>query len=562
MRTSTVLADLHVRPLFAALGALMTGIVAAPAVVVLPFFVLAAATLLAGGVALVLKGRPAWLVGALCVTLLLVGVLRTRLATTPLPGDVSRFIDGQGLASRRVRGSVATDIDVRPRDRIAFTLSVTSVDDYALVRPAFGHLRVTAPRPRVPLGYGDVVELRGRLTKPPGATNPGGFDYAAFLARRGVWATLAARRASDVRVIAPGGGSWPGRAAAYLRTLVQTATGRHLAPGDAALMNGLLLSIRGSLSVDVVDAFSRTGAVHVLSTSGMHLGVLAATLTAVSGLLGGALLPRAATSLLIALLIWVYALAAGAGPAVIRSAVMLSVVLAAPLVRREPDGLSALGAAAFGILLYQPLALYDAGTQLSFATVATLLCWMPLAERMVWPWEPDLTRRARAMRVVVLAFVVGVIAQAGSWPLVAYHFNLFSLVAPIAGPPIGALSGMLLILGLGCVALGWAPAALGGWLFWPLAGGGLAVLRWLALAFGAPSWAAVSVVSPPVALILVYYLLVGGSAPFVREMVLRKTLFAPDPAAAVGGGGNSLVGDPAQTEPGHPASHVSGCGPG
>ena len=48
---------------------------------------------------------------------------------------------------------------------------------------------------------GDVVELRGRLERPSGPRNPGGFDYRGYLARQGIFATLAVAQPEHVRVV-------------------------------------------------------------------------------------------------------------------------------------------------------------------------------------------------------------------------------------------------------------------------------------------------------------------------------------------------------------------------
>src|SRR5207249_1220625 len=71
--------------------------------------------------------------------------------------------------------------------------------------------------------------------------------------------------------------------------------------------------------------------------------------------------------------LFLYAAAAGGRAAVFRSVIMASIYLAAHLVDREPDGPTALGAAALCLLGYSPELLLDIGFQLSFATVAVIL---------------------------------------------------------------------------------------------------------------------------------------------------------------------------------------------
>lgn len=515
------------RPLPCALIALTIGIAAAPAAG--EFGATNAPAVAAMGLFLViawggaLARRPALTVAALLVCVGWFGVISGRRAASPAPDDVSRHAAGPSV---RVLGMVESPVEVRAGGRQRFTLRVRAVNDYRATRPASGRLlvHVAAAARGGTVEYGSELWLRGRIRPPARATNPGAFDHAAFLARRGVFSILTVRRPDDVRPTGRrAGGSWAGAAGAWLRHAIQAATARHLPPDDAALLDGLLLSIRGRMDPLREDAFARTGTAHVLSTSGLHLAVLAGFLAVFSRALS---LSRGPANLGSVAVIWVYALAAGAGPAVVRSAIMISVLLAAPLLRRNADPLNSLAVAAFAILLHAPLALYDAGTQISFATVAALLLWLPVLERLVTPWEPGMGRRARLLHAVLTAFLVGAVAQAGSWPLVAWHFHLFSVVAPLANPPVGFLTGLLLLAGLGAVALTLLPA-LGVVPVWPLLGGGLHLLSFLVTAFASVPFAAVSAAPPPPAFLFGYYVLLGGGAVVARELVLRRTLFTP-----------------------------------
>jgi len=539
----------NVRPPLVALAAFALGIVAAPWLTGnAPPLAAALALLPCLGAVLLFRSRPLPLALALCAAFFAFGLWRAQTATRRAPGDVSYSIGGPSLW---VRGVVASDLEARANGKHAFRLDVSAVNDYVRPRLATGGLQVTL-RPDLvddenTLAPGAEVWLRGQIEAPPPATNPNGFDYAAYLARRGVYATLAPRRAADVRSTGRVIGSPALRLAAGLRHVIQQQTHAHLSPADAGLLDGLLLGIRAALPGDLNDAFSRTGTVHVLSTSGLHLVVLAGSLAALFRLLPIA--PRTANVASI-LLVWLYALAAGFGPAVARSVLTLTILLLAPLLKRQTDPLGSLIAAGFVILVASPLALYDAGTQLSFATVATILAWLPAAERLLFPWEPGMDRAAQILRFAGVLFVVGIVAQAGSWPLTAYHFNLFSVVALVANPPLVLLTEGLLLGGLGAVLLGFLPAIVTAPL-WGTVSLGLALLRLLALGFAALPFAAVSVASPPVGFILVYYALLWGIAPRVNRIVLRRTLFAPGPphgggfGPAGGGGGLPLAPGPA-----------------
>jgi competence protein ComEC len=523
-----------IRPIGALLVAVTLGILAAPYLPLPPIlFPILAATILGAGLFLLSSHvRIAFVLFALAFGLF--GVARARQVMTPLPNDVSRWNDSSSLW---VYGIVASDGEVRPgrfpgQPGVAtFTLTVSAVYDFQQTYPATGRARVSvypdaySERPSNLHAPGAAVRLRGRLTTPLPATNPGAFDYRAYLARRGVFSLLTVRRQGDIQATGAESTDMISRAALGLRNAVRRETAAHLRPEDAALLDGLLLSARTHLPADVEEAFAATGTVHILSVSGLHLSVLTAFLFLAFRWLR---LPRIAANLLNIGLLWLFVLTAGASEAAVRSAVMASLILAAPLVRRTSDPLHSLAAAGAGILLVTPGALYEAGFQLSFVTTGAILLWMPPLKRLLLPREVGMNRGTLAVRYVLMALLVGIVAQFGSGPLVAYHFNRLSLIAPLANIPIAGLTELLLIGGLATAGVSPVLGPLAAPLWWLLSVG-LGLLRILAFWFAAWPLASVSVVSPPVAALIVYYAIFGGVGFYVREIVLRKRLFAPSP---------------------------------
>ncbi len=503
---------MRIRPLFLALAATISGIATAfvaPASLPVGAVLGIACALFIAGCALGRRG------GALLLApFFLVGLGRAIDALRPPPSDAFHLAGETGRFAR-LSGTVASAVE--PGRRLGWRY-IVRLDP---VCGATGRVAVTQ-RGGEPPAYGDGVRVRGRLERPLPATNPGGFDYRASLARQGIHTTLLARTASDAVVVRRGGAltglvSW-------LRTTVLRTTERYLAPADAALMNGLMLGMRSQLPADLDEAFARTGTVHILSTSGLHLAALAGALAL---LLRSA--PRPVRCLVPLIVLWLFALCAGSGPAVIRSAIMASVVLVAPLVRREPEPLHALALAALGIVLIQPLALMDPGTQLSFATVALLLLWMPVLEAWGFPWEPGMPLRASAARWVLAALATGVVAHAASGPLVAFHRNRVSLIAPLANLLIAVLAEVLLLMGLLGVVVGGIPLVAP--LVWAAVTPLLSLLRALTFAFAAFPFAEQSVASPPVPCLIAWYASLVGLVLWLRPRALRRTLFGPQNAS-------------------------------
>src|SRR5262249_44351707 len=99
------------------------------------------------------------------------------------------------------------------------------------------------------------------------------------------------------------------------------------------------------------------GTYHVLVVSGMNLSLLAFV---IFWTLRQFHLDQALASVVTVLVSFAYAFVTGVGPPVWRAALMLAVYLGARILYRERSMLNALGAAALGVLIFDPQALFGA----------------------------------------------------------------------------------------------------------------------------------------------------------------------------------------------------------
>ncbi len=463
------------------------------------------------------------------------GALRQLATQSPTADDVSQYI-GSGFVT--VRGTVAGDVETGPRT-LSFELEAQSVIPAdGTARPCSGRAALTLVRlANEPMpDFGDAIEARGRLERPPPATNPGGFDLAAYLSRRGVFATLYVRRPgaasySQLSSSASSAMNWPLRVAGRLRRSVVTTFGAHLPPTETGLLSGILIGSRSSLPPSVADDFQLTGTSHVLATAGLHVGLIALLLNSMLRLCR---VSRGKSAGLTIALLVLYAMMAGGRPSVLRAVLVADLFLAGYLLDREPDATNSLAAAAILLLAYRPGSLFDPGFQLSFATVGSILAIMSAAQPFVAERQEDEGAFKRGWARIFSRLKVGlfnvalltVAAQIGSTPLVARYFNLISP----SGLPANALivPALVPILGLGFAL--WFTAALG----IPILPGALSSLLHPLLAYviGAVRfcselpYAAIAVSSPGWPLIALYYAILAVT---VRHFRIR----ARHPVAAV-----------------------------
>ena len=346
-----------------------------------------------------------------------------------------------------------------PGGAVGFPFAAEQIDDGQNRQVASGRIAVTLAQPPddLVLSVGDRLWLRGRVVEPVGQTNPNGFDDREFLARRGIGSTLTARRAADIRPATADDDRTLAESPRFfgmtrlgetIRARILETTSTHLSANDAALLDGLLLSVRDRLPADVQDAFIAAGTLHLLTVSGLHIAFLAGALVLLRATLG---LDRRVGNPLVLALLWLYILMSGDGVSAARAGLIWSIVLLAPLVQRTPDPLHALAVAALVLLTDNPLALYDAGFQLSFATLATLLLLLPPLEQAWLPWEAGQNRFSSMTRWLMAALLAGTVAAVGSWPLVALYFNRVSWVGPVATVVLAPIA--VALIGGGLVAV-------------------------------------------------------------------------------------------------------------
>ena len=296
-----------------------------------------------------------------------------------------------------------------------FTLNVDSVGG----REATGLLSVLVEsdegRPR--LRACDRVQIRGRLETLPHPRNPGDFDYGRFLAQRRIFAVLKAQE-----VTAPGSRQRSaGCAAAELRESLRNHIHRVVREEEArAVVEALVLGDRSVVDREVIDRFVRTGLLHLLAVSGLHVMVVGMILYRLLGpmLMRFGLRWRAVEitrSAVTAVILLIYMMVTGASPSVVRAVVMTILFTGATVFQRTAHPMNSLGAAALVILALSPDQLFEPGFQLSFAAVAGILgITLPLPEGGV------------AGRLYS-GIAVTVSATAATLPVVVYHFGRISL---------------------------------------------------------------------------------------------------------------------------------------
>jgi len=308
--------------------------------------------------------------------------------------------------------------------------------------------------------YGDRVRFWLQPQVPRDSGNPGGFNYAAYLADREIYATGFLDNDSEVELVARRP-DWFGNVVESLRREIRRFIERNFSHDGGALMKALVVGDMGEIPKQTRDDFTAAGVNHVLSISGLHVGMLGLVIFALVRyglgfstflLLRCNLLKVAAFCSFIAVVF--YTALAGAMVPTVRSAIMIGVYELAVLLDREEEVLTSLTLAALLIGFYWPGVITDISFQLSFLAVLFIawgmrkvIDWFPARQNDDLPQERSWWRAP--LRQAGLHLAVPLLATLGTGPLIAHYFGHLSLAGFLSNPLIVPLVGFVVVpLGL------------------------------------------------------------------------------------------------------------------
>jgi competence protein ComEC len=192
----------------------------------------------------------------------------------------------------------------------------------------------------------------------------------------------------------------------------------------SALLEALMIGSREDVPERLFDGFRRTGSLHILALSGLHVTVLYAIIAGVLGFMRR----QGLKFLLATLVLLFYQFVAGFFPSLLRATVMIVIGGVALLLDRDAEPLNLLSLSGIAILAMDPFQAFSLSFQLSFVALAGMLALGPLLQR---PLE------GRLPRFILLPLAMSAGAQIATFPLVVSSFGTYY--------PSGLVAGLFLI---------------------------------------------------------------------------------------------------------------------
>jgi len=390
--------------------------------------------------------------GLLFVTIpCFIGIAAYLYSAAWLPADHYTRAFPPDKAVHGIVGTITSPLDRDP-DRTGFALELSQIDR----TPVSGRIRVNIREEALTIGYGDTIRVTGKLFKPEGFANPGGFDYAAYLSQSGIYYTVSVKNADKIEILRRGKGIF--RTIQDWRERIRQAFLSSTSGPGSAILQAMTLGEEGRLTDEMRDQFMAAGVTHIISISGSHLGMVALLCF---GLIRWLLFllpersyhrltlrtdPKKIAAWLTLPLVVFYTLLAGGQVSTVRSLVMVSAGLLALILDREHALVHALALAALGILMASPQAIFDISFQLSYISVLVIGTVVTL-----WS-ELGVEARNRFQKFrnsAGLLIIISLATSLATGPVVAHYFNQFSFAGIVSNMIVVPFAGMLVVpLGL------------------------------------------------------------------------------------------------------------------
>jgi competence protein ComEC len=291
------------------------------------------------------------------------------------------------------------------------------------------------------LFYGDRIILRTEFTEPRSAGFPYAFDQKRFLNNQNIYYTGYINSVCWKKIDYSGTHDLLRLSLLVRNKLLQILRDNQVQGREFAVIAALLLGYVDDIDHELIKDYSATGAMHILSVSGMHVGIIFLVLEKILGFLRKIKHGIVLKTSLIILMIWFYAMLTGLSPAVLRASVMISLVAVGKAMKRQPDILNILSASFIILLVHDPTLLVNVGFQLSYLAVAGIvLLYKPVYDLFI--------TSNHLLDKIWSIVAVSIAAQIITFPLSLFYFHQFPNYFILTNILVVPLSSLIIYTGI------------------------------------------------------------------------------------------------------------------
>lgn len=292
---------------------------------------------------------------------------------------------------------------------------------------------------------GDELIVKCNFKPIPEPENPYQFNYKRFLKWQGIYYQTFVKNPENVISTKVNSATFfqliSYKGSQYLKQLFIANIHDSTALG---VTESLIFGYKEDIPKDLVESYSRTGTLHVLAVSGLHVAIVFLMLANFLWFLDRWRYGVWLKTVIVLVCIWVYCILTGMAPSIIRAGLMISLVLVGKALNRNANIFNTIAVSAFFILCINPFWLLNVGFQLSFAAVIGIVY---LQEYLIPLWTPP----NWLLRQVWNILIISICAQIATFPLSLFYFNQFPNYFLLSNLIIIPLTSIVIYTGIGMV---------------------------------------------------------------------------------------------------------------
>jgi competence protein ComEC len=365
-------------------------------------------------------------------------------------------------------------VDELPEDgkNKKITVKVAHVNDSSATGKILVYLKPSVVANNV--AYGDEVVFKAYINPIRKSKNPETFDFQQYMKHHKVF-YLSYVKEEDFTVVGHRKGNFLLHWAYDCQEKLTEILAIYLTEqAEFSVGAALIIGYRSAIPDEIVDTYVNTGALHVLSVSGLHVGLVSMIFDRIIKRFrykSSKKFWRWLDPLLQIIGIWSFSLISGGAPCVLRAAVMFSFLVLGKTISKSASIYNMLAASCFFLLLWNPNYLFDVGFQLSYVGLVGIVYFQPKIyvwglERMensnfwsfIYHYHPfDFKIKTKWLRNIIFFPVadycwqltaVSISATIAVTPLSIYYFHQFPTYFWLSGLIVVPLAGWALYAGL------------------------------------------------------------------------------------------------------------------
>lgn len=268
-----------------------------------------------------------------------------------------------------------------------------------------------------PLIIGNSIKIETVLQRNQSSKNPNQFDYSKYLANKQIYAQIYCQKREILVSKTIEKDIWYYCAKLHSRIILNLEKSK-FNKEEMNVALALILGQQQEISQDIIQDYQYSGATHILSVSGLHVGFIMLFITFILKPIPNT--NKGSFFKLISILMSLagFAIISGLSPSVLRSVVMFSFLAIGNHLRRNGNIYHTLLVSILLILLFEPYFLFDVGFQLSYLALFFIIWLQPLLKNIYKP-------KNKITNYIWEALTVSFAAQIGTLPLCLYYFHQF-----------------------------------------------------------------------------------------------------------------------------------------